>query len=96
MKSLQKINILILTKMKMIYKVHWIVDGLAEIEAESKEEAEKILQEKLEDYLKKSDPLMNKFVAKSIQGSAYMPGSEEETSTKTNFHNKENPDEESS
>ena len=96
MKSLQKINILILTKMKMIYKVHWIVDGLAEIEAESKEEAEKILQEKLEDYVKKSDPLMNKFVAKSIQGSAYMPGSDEETSTKTNFHKKEDPDEESS
>ena len=29
--------------MKMIYKVHWIVDGVAEIEAESKEEAEKKL-----------------------------------------------------
>ncbi len=82
--------------MKMIYKVHWIVDGLAEIEAESKEEAEKILQEKLEDYVKKSDPLMNKFVAKSIQGSAYMPGSDEETSTKSNIQNKENPDEENS
>ncbi len=82
--------------MKMIYKVHWIVDGLAEIEANSKEEAEKILQEELEDYVKKSDPLMNKFVAKSIQGSAYMPGSEEETSTKTNIQNKEKPDEENS
>ena len=82
--------------MKMIYKVHWIVDGLAEIEANSKEEAEKILQEELEDYVKKSDPLMNKFVAKSIQGSAYMPGSEEEISTKTNIQNKEKPDEENS
>ena len=80
----------------MIYKVHWIVDGLAEIEAKSKEEAEKILQEELEDYVKKSDPLMNKFVAKSIQGSAYMPGSEEEISTKTNIQNKEKPDEENS
>ena len=82
--------------MKMIYKVHWIVDGLAEIEANSKEEAEKILQEELEDYVKKSDPLMNKFVAKSIQGSAYMPGSDEETSTKTNTQNKEKPNEENS
>ena len=82
--------------MKMIYKVHWIVDGLAEIEAKSKEEAEKILQEELEDYVKKSDPLMNKFVAKSIQGSAYMPGSDEEKSIKTNFENKEKPDEENS
>ena len=80
----------------MIFKVHWIVDGLAEIEAKSKEEAEKILQEELEDYVKKSDPLMNKFVAKSIQGSAYMPGSDEETSTKTNIENKEKSDEENS
>ena len=80
----------------MIFKVHWIVDGLAEIEAKSKEEAEKILQEDLEDYVKNSDPLMNKFVAKSIQGSAYMPGSDEETSPKSNIDNKEKPDEENS
>ena len=79
----------------MIFKVHWIVDGLAEIEAKNKEEAEKILQEDLEDYVKNSDPLMNRFVAKSIQGSAYIPGSDEETS-KTNIENKEEPDEESS
>ena len=80
----------------MIFKVHWIVDGLAEIEAKNKEEAEKILQEDLEDYVKNSDPLMNKFVAKSIQGSAYMPGSDEETSSETNIENKEKPDEENS
>ena len=80
----------------MIFKVHWIVDGLAEIEAKTKEEAEKILQEDLENYVKKSDPLMNKFVAKSIQGSAYMPGSDEETSAETNIETKEKPDEENS
>ena len=80
----------------MIFKVHWIVDGLAEIEAKNKEEAEKILQEDLEDYVKNSDPLMNRFVAKSIQGSAYIPGSDEETLTKTNIKNKEKPDEENS
>ena len=80
----------------MIFKVHWIVDGLAEIEAKNKEEAEKILQEDLEDYVKNSDPLMNRFVAKSIQGSAYMPGSDEETSTQTNIENKEKTDEENS
>ena len=80
----------------MIFKVHWIVDGLAEIEAKNKEEAEKILQEDLENYVKNSDPLMNRFVAKSIQGSAYIPGSDEETFTKTNIKNKEKPDEENS
>ena len=61
----------------MIYKVHWIVDGVAEIEAESKEDAEKKLQETLEDYVKSSKPLMDKFYAKSIQGTAYLPGNEE-------------------
>ena len=80
----------------MIFKVHWIVDGLAEIEASNKEEAEKILQEDLEDYVKNSDPLMNKFVAKSIQGSAYMPGTDEESSAETSIETKEKPDEENS
>ena len=61
----------------MIYKVHWIVDGVADIEAESKEDAEKKLQESLEDYVKSSKPLMNKFYAKSIQGTAYLPGNGE-------------------
>ena len=58
----------------MKFKVHWIVDGIAEIEAESKEEAEKKLQETLEEYVKNSEDLMNKFVAKSIQGTAYLEG----------------------
>ena len=70
----KKINILEKKGMKMIYKVHWIVDGVAEIEADSKEEAEKKLQESLEDYVKNSKPLMDKFYAKSIQGTAYLPG----------------------
>ena len=61
----------------MIYKVHWIVDGIAEIDADSREDAEKKLQEDLEGYVKKSDDLMNKFVARSIQGTAYLPGEEE-------------------
>ena len=67
----------------MIYKVHWIVDGVAEIEADSKEEAEKKLQESLEDYVKSSKPLMDKFYAKSIQGTAYLPGNEEKNSENT-------------
>jgi len=76
--------------MKMIYKVHWIVDGVAEIEAESKEEAEKKLQESLEDYVKSSKPLMDKFYAKSIQGTAYLPGHEEKNSENTD--EKKDPD----
>ena len=33
----------------MIYKVHWIVDGVLDVEAESKEDAEKKIQENLEE-----------------------------------------------
>ena len=45
----------------MKFKVHWIIDGIAEIEGESKEDAEKKLQESLEEYVKNSEDLMNKF-----------------------------------
>ena len=62
----------------MIFKVHWIIDGIAEIDADSKEDAEKKLQEGLEEYVKKSDQLMNKFIAKSIQGRAYIEGEDDE------------------
>ena len=72
----------------MIFKVHWIIDGVAEIDAQDKEEAEKIIQEDLSKYVKDSETLMNKFVAKSIQGTAYLPGSDEA------LKDKENSDEE--
>ena len=58
----------------MKFKVQWIIDGIAEIEGESKEDAEKKLQESLEEYVKNSEDLMNKFIAKSIQGTAYLEG----------------------
>ena len=61
----------------MKYKVHWIIDGIIEIEASSKEDAENILQKDLEDYVKNSDQLMNKFIAKSIQGTGYGTGTDE-------------------
>ena len=61
----------------MKYKVHWIIDGIIEIEASSKEDTENILQKDLEDYVKNSDQLMNKFIAKSIQGTGYGAGIDE-------------------
>ena len=61
----------------MIFKVHWIIDGVAEIDAKDKEDAERVLQEDLSKYVKDSETLMNKFVAKSIQGTAYLPGTDE-------------------
>ena len=78
----------------MIFKVHWIIDGIAEIEAKSKEEAEEILQNDLEGYVKKSDVLMNKFIAKSIQGTAYRPGEDETKNKDEKNSNKKDADEE--
>ena len=76
----------------MNYKVHWIIDGLVDVEANSKEEAERKIQEDLEEYVKNSDKLMNQFIAKSIQGSAYLPGSDE----KKKVNNKDKEDEKNS
>lgn len=74
----------------MKYKIHWIIDGLAEIEASSKEEAEKKIQEDLEQYVKSSDKLMNLFVAKSIQGSAYLPGNDDKKKEENEDYEKDN------
>ena len=61
----------------MDYKVHWIIDGIMNVDANSKEDAEKIVQEKLQNFVKNSDDLMNFFIAKSIQGQAYLASNEE-------------------
>ena len=74
----------------MNYKVHWIIDGLVNIEADTKEEAEKKIQEDLEEYVKNSDKLMNVFVAKSIQGSAYLPGNDDKKKEGNGNNEKDN------
>jgi hypothetical protein len=76
-----------------MYKVHWIIDGIAEIEADSKEEAEKKLQESLEEYVKNSKDLMNKYVARTIQGTAFKPGSDENEDKSNDDENKPSGDE---
>ena len=73
----------------MKFKVHWIIDGVAEIEGESKEDAEKKLQESLEEYVKNSEDLMNKFIAKSIQGTAYLEGEKEKEKEKKGENEKQ-------
>ena len=62
----------------MKVKVHWVIDGIAEVEAESIENAEKIVNERLSDFVGGNPDLENKMGAKAIQGKGYLPGSEEE------------------
>ena len=61
----------------MKIKVHRIIDGIAEVEAASLEDAEKMIDGKLNAFIVKNEELTNDLGASSIQGKAYLPGSEE-------------------
>ena len=61
----------------MKIKVHWIIDGIAETEADDIETAEAIINEKISKIVKENEYLVNELGAKSIQGKGYLPGSEE-------------------
>ena len=61
----------------MKVKVHWIIDGIAEIEASTLENAEQIVDQHLNAIIVKNDELTQKLGAKSIQGKAYLPGKDE-------------------
>ena len=61
----------------MKVKVHWIIDGIAEIEASSLDDAEQIVDQHLNAIIVKNDDLTQKLGAKSIQGKAYLPGKDD-------------------
>ena len=61
----------------MKVKVHWVIDGIAEVEADSLEDAEKIVNEKLSYFVKNNQDIEQKMGAKAIQGKGYLPGSGE-------------------
>ena len=54
----------------MKVKVHWIIDGLIEIEAKSNEDAEAIADEKLRSFIDKHPELTEALGAAAIQGHA--------------------------
>ena len=58
----------------MKIKVHWIVDGIAELDANNQEEAEKWVNEILTKILNDNAIFSEKLGAKAIQGKAYLPG----------------------
>ena len=62
----------------MKVKVHWVIDGVAELEAESLEDAEKIVNKKLASFVSNNPDLEEKMGAKAIQGKGYLPGSGED------------------
>ena len=62
----------------MQVKVHWIIDGVAEMEDESFEAAEKHIEETIRGLISDKPELLDKLGARAIQGKAYLPGSEED------------------
>ena len=54
----------------MKVKVHWIIDGIMEIDADTNETAEAIADEKLRSFINENPELTDKFGATAIQGHA--------------------------
>ena len=62
----------------MDVKVHWIIDGVAELDVETMEEAEQKVNELLRDIIGKNPKLVEILGARAVQGKAYLPGSEDD------------------
>ena len=61
----------------MKYKVHWLIDGLIEVEATDTDSAEKVIKEKIETFIGKNSVFFEDVGAKAVQGQAYLPGKNE-------------------
>ena len=61
----------------MKYKVHWLIDGLVEIDANDVDTAENIIKNKIENFIKDNTMFFEDVGAKAVQGQAYLPGSDE-------------------
>ena len=61
----------------MKYKVHWLIDGVIEIEADNIELAEKTIKDKIEVFIKDNADFYEGMGAKAVQGQAYLPGKDE-------------------
>ena len=54
----------------MKIEVHWLIDGIMSVEAETAEQAEKLVAEQLTQLVKQTPELGEKFGANAIQGQA--------------------------
>ena len=61
----------------MKYKVHWLIDGLIEIDANDVDTAESVIKNKIESFIKNNAKFFDDVGAKAVQGQAYLPGSDE-------------------
>ena len=54
----------------MKIEVHWLIDGVMSVEAETAEQAEKLVADQLTKLVRKTPELTDKFGANAIQGQA--------------------------
>ena len=54
----------------MKIEVHWLIDGVMSVEADTAEQAEKLVAEQLTQLVKQTPDLRDKFGANAIQGQA--------------------------
>ena len=62
----------------MNVKVHWIIEGVAELDAATMEEAEQRVDAVLREIIGNNSQLVEFLGARAVQGKAYLPGSEED------------------
>ena len=67
----------------MDIKVHWIIEGVAELDAATLEEAEQKVDAVLRDVIGNNPQLVEMLGARAVQGKAYLPGSEEDPENAT-------------
>ena len=68
----------------MKIKVHWIIDGVAELEMDSLEAAEAHVDEVLRKVIGENPVLVEEIGARALQGKAYLPGSEDDIDAQEN------------
>jgi hypothetical protein len=61
----------------MKYKVHWLIDGVIDIESDKIEIAEQTIKDKIEIFIKENAFFFEEMGAKAVQGQAYLPGKDE-------------------
>jgi len=64
-------------EVNMQYKVHWLIDGVIEIESDKIELAEQTIKDKIELFIKENSIFFEEMGAKAVQGQAYLPGKDE-------------------
>ena len=67
----------------MKYKVHWLIDGLIEIDANDENTAENVIKNKIEIFIEDNAKFFEDVGAKAVQGQAYLPGSDEKKNGET-------------